>query len=751
MIMDRLTFPNRPSSPPNKYIVVLITFFLLTACGANDSSDDDNGSDEKPVTQNVSITAFNLSPESIRHGEAVTMTATFAGGNGIIDQGVGSILSDTPVIICPEETTTYQLTVTSPGGTQASVYKTVTVQGETTAAKECGGTDQTPPDNTDSPLPVIHYFSASSSIVEAGTEVDLVASFSGGDGVIKNIGYIAPGNPHRLRVHTPTEYTLIVTNEKGQKAQARVKVDTREKEKSPLISMTLIKHFIFSESSENRDLKLNVLTNSKYEIKSVVASINGQDTILDWKFLGGRDDEYGYSGIINISKLDSGQWDLKVTATDHMGNTAIKNHILMLDRPPRFEISKPAQDAIFLTESNLHTIATCIDDFSIKYFKINVGHGNSVIQKGDGTSTQLEISHESDLSTMDGELIITLHCSDSSGRTTVKSIKVYAITNQPLEAVQRFNHKVIDLNSQNALLLDERNNILKIHNLTSNKEENIKILENHRIFNNLAYLTPTGIIFSTEATNDSTLGPKVFDWNKGLMVTLGGRIMANTFSIAGDYASWHDGGTIWRRQFSTGKNTKIGPAPSHYRNTVASDGTVFVWNPSSQGNIEKHSIGGTTTTLNTSDYKNKNLLTDGHVSVYKKYADNQKYALAYHNGESEILITDFKYYDPSPYQDYQINNGHISFTNNSSTEKRHVWHLSPEGTLLQRSYFGTDSYIETLTDTGDIIIYNKLGRYLSKPGEEPQKIGSRLGKTWHINGIWYLTLENELFKINPSL
>ena len=80
-----------------------------------------------------------------------------------------------------------------------------------------------------------------------------------------------------------------------------------------------------------------------------------------------------------------------------------------------------------------------------------------------------------------------------------------------------------------------------------------------------------------------------------------------------------------------------------------------------------------------------------------------------------------------------------------------VWTRAPDGTLLQRSFYGSDTYIDSLSSDGEVMLINSGKRYLSDRSGKIMPINSRLGKSIKINDVWYVTIGRTLFKLNSIL
>lgn len=104
------------------------TTYTLTLTGPGGSTDH---SAQVVVNPAPTIAAFSATPGGIGAGQAVTFSATFSGGSGLIQPGSFPIVSGGTYVLSsgPDSTTAYTLTVTAPCGSasQATATSTVTV------------------------------------------------------------------------------------------------------------------------------------------------------------------------------------------------------------------------------------------------------------------------------------------------------------------------------------------------------------------------------------------------------------------------------------------------------------------------------------------------------------------------------------------------------------------------------------------------------------------------------------------------
>lgn len=113
------------------------------------------------------ITSFVAAAGTITSGSTTTLTATFTGGTGVVDQSVGTVTSGTGVSTgALNATRAYKLRVTNAAGTVDSATVTVTIV----------------------PPATITSFVTSSAAIATGAAVTLTGVFADG------VGYVSPGN-----------------------------------------------------------------------------------------------------------------------------------------------------------------------------------------------------------------------------------------------------------------------------------------------------------------------------------------------------------------------------------------------------------------------------------------------------------------------------------------------------------------------------------------------------------------------------
>ena len=189
------------SNTPTSVAPAATTTYTLTA--TNGAGTAVTSAVTVTVVPAPEITGFESAAGTITAGDAVDLTAVFAGGSASIDNGVGAVTSNTPTSVSPNATTTYTLTATNAIGTAVTSAVTVTVV----------------------PAPEITSFVSAAGTITAGQAVDLTAVFAGGAASIDNaVGAVTSNTPASASPASTTTFRLTVTNSLGVTATESVEV-----------------------------------------------------------------------------------------------------------------------------------------------------------------------------------------------------------------------------------------------------------------------------------------------------------------------------------------------------------------------------------------------------------------------------------------------------------------------------------------------------------------------------------------------
>jgi hypothetical protein len=152
------------------------------------------------------IDQFFATPNNVQPGQPSTLTWAVTGATGVTISGVSGNLNPTTgtTQVTPQQTTTYTLTATGPGGPLTA-----------TAVVTVGSTGP----------PQIIRFEASPLTIQPGQQSTLSWSTSGGTNVsISGVGNVTPNGSTTVSPQSTTTYTLSVVGANGQTVTAPVTV-----------------------------------------------------------------------------------------------------------------------------------------------------------------------------------------------------------------------------------------------------------------------------------------------------------------------------------------------------------------------------------------------------------------------------------------------------------------------------------------------------------------------------------------------
>ena len=687
-----------------KSVFLLLTILSITACGG--------GGSDKPVPA-PTINSFTASEMTITAGASVALTAVFTNGIGNINNAVGMINSNVARSVTPTSTTTYTLTVTNSAGNAVTSTLTITVL-----------------------TPTITRFTASSAIMLSGSSVNLTAVFTHGTGEIDNaVGTVTSNVAKSVNPASTTTYTLTVSNAEGVAVTSTVTVE--------VVPIMLSVISPANDQLVADDMTITATIRTELDIAAVRAVVGTRSVDMTYTpdaICGRNGCGAGFTGLLSLNGMAPGSYELTVTAEDIIGRSVSEQRTIILDNIPGFTVAEPIEYSVARPTIPLNV--SCSDD--VGDCEITVSAGGSIIASGVNT-----LIDTLDLSAYDGaQITLDIRGKDSANQTTAASRIIYVESSAKLTTVKDFPSLIIDFDGQQALIREtsDTGDRLAILTIASNLIKTVDVPAALNISTTRSFLTPTGVMYTAKAVGGNVLTTKLYDWNNAQLTDLGMPNSASSLTVAGDYAIWSNGTTLWLRQLSTKTNTQVSTTAGNWYNAVGTNGVVSYWAGSPNYSIERYDAGVYTTLAADNDYRNIYVVSDGVRFVYLK-EDDQGTAITYHDGTNESLLTGFFINRPSSGRNYQINNGWVAFTELGGIGQTHVWTRDVNGILLQHTNYGSDSYIDGLSADGELMLINSGKRYLSNNTAQSVLIGSTLGKSTKINGQWYITIGRSLFKV----
>jgi hypothetical protein len=363
-------------------------------------------------------------------------------------------------------------------------------------------------------------------------------------------------------------------------------------------------------------------------------------------------------------------------------------------------------------------------------------------------SGQSSISQTLSLLKYDGQIIyLCFRATDSANQVTQELRRIYVESSPVLMEVDRVDGEIWDVNPDSILFLQSgqpTETLVLLNRLT--RQETIVMADSAK-HPQFGFLTSHGAMF-VEQSGD-VLTSILYEWRDGALINLGQPNSPSWFKVAGDYAIWNAGTTLFRRSLADGTTITIANNVGNTDNDVAANGDVVYWTTDYQ--IVRYRNGITTTLTSDVGLWNTYPATDGANVVYRKCYPNPSdgpCTIAAYTSTGEVLLTLPELRWPSPERDYQLNNGWIAFTRLNAFGQTQVWRRSPTGQETQQSFFGTSSDLDSLGPTGEVIFLNHNRRYLVSPERPSFQIGSGLGRSFWLNGQLHRVIGRSVFRIN---
>ncbi|MBM4135295.1 MAG: choice-of-anchor D domain-containing protein [Nitrospira sp.] len=512
-------------------------------------------------------------------------------------------------------------------------------------------------------------------------------------------------------------------------------------------------------------LNIVVKVTSVYQLQNVKAVIEGRETSLVF-----TDNAYcqlmhcypGWVGSISMVGLSRGQKTLTVMATDVFNLSAQMDRSFIYDQKPQLTVYAPLSESV--ARPNLFIKAKCTDDNQTGCVSIKAKAGISEYDFPDEVAAGTDsIETTVSLASYDGKKVfLKFEAQDSAGQYSSEIRTVYVESSNRLIEIETTAGRIWDVQPDRILFLEVsgNTNLLKILQRTSG-QETIVMGESGKV-PLYGFLTPNGAIF-VEKSNNAT-NSVLYEWRNGELLNLG-YITYESLKVKGGYAIWNSSLTdqLNVRDLLSATNTVI-PHPfgtygtGNWMNDVAENGDVVYWSNEYAYNIfryRKEVITQLTNDKYDSGIWNTYPLTDGINVVYRKHTpccSNQTYSIAMYGASGEEILAPARTQEPSPGQDYQVNNGWTAFTKSGTAGELQVWLRSPSGEQQQITHFGSSSRINALGPNGDVTFTNGNRLYLGRPDSKPIiDIGSSLGRSLWEDNQWLVIIGRSLFKVDTAI
>jgi PKD repeat protein len=499
-----------------------------------------------------------------------------------------------------------------------------------------------------------------------------------------------------------------------------------------------------------------VSVTSTYEIRSVIASLAGQEVALAYSAVS---DNYCpferttpcYRGTLSLAGQPVGPYTLTTRATDVRGNVDIDSVNITHDNPAVLTILKPLDKSVALGTATFDF--RCTDDVpgcTVELYDMN----NRRIGVAEGA---LSMS----VAVPPGSVWEFLFVAIESGtrRGTHETRRIYGEDPAQLAILSEVPGVILDADETSLLYPESRFPIghplypyvtgLAVYNRVTGLTERIILPPDLGADADEAYLTPTGAIFVAGIIYPLD---HLYLWRDGAVNDLG-TVAPGSLAVSSRYAIWRtyegDGHKLYRLNTDSGSPTPVpgaGEAPASA--AVAADGTVdFV---DAEQNLIRDRAGVQTILASDTTVKQW-LVTDGNLVVFRRKSDGDPTATVLIENGTQIVLSD-RPSDGSyttPWRDHQIRNGWTAYTELGSMGQSHVFTRSPQGATRRLTDFAASSTIDRLGDAGQVMIYGPTTRYFSNDGGM-LPVSSSNGRSYWLGGRWYLTIGCSFLSVNTG-
>ncbi|WP_437987360.1 MYXO-CTERM sorting domain-containing protein [Sorangium sp. So ce117] len=341
---------------------------------------------------------------------------------------------------------------------------------------------------------------------------------------------------------------------------------------------------------------------------------------------------------------------------------------------------------------------------------------------------------------------LTIEVDDYIGPTITKTIgPIYVERSPRLTAVQRAPGTILDFDAARILFRDLYQRLGIFDRATQQVTWVATIPQGDLPFSEVyGALTPSGSV------HQSTTG-HILAWvnNARRTITSAARLDA----VNGDNIVWTTSSDDWAVATSLSAGTsrtlwRIDGSRSPFQADITPSGGVYF------GTYEGSAIVGPSgVRLGDHEGNLQRPITDG-TNVAGRWWDGMTSSSYLYTAEGEEVFLGDSITGTSA--GLLVHAGHAAFLRSDGAVNQ-VWLRTPDGEQHQISDFTTSSQFDQvklrvghdgISDTGEVLFLNGGKRYLGRAGGAPETIGSSLGHGRWLDGSWYVTIGNTIFRVS---
>jgi len=497
-----------------------------------------------------------------------------------------------------------------------------------------------------------------------------------------------------------------------------------------------------ANSASDSVLNINVrYYTSTYELLRITAVTEGRmDTLSNAGNAGGY---FNFNGSINIAGLIQGNtYTLRVTCRDVLGNEQSDSVNYKYINPPIATIISPVPGTDIWPSLRIKTshtgFDTCTSTVRVAINSNTVFTYTAVFADID---TTIMLSNS-----LNGTGNVALTVMDKWGQSSSVNSNILADNyhSYPYLTPVYTGGKILDYNYNK--ILESKNRLFYI---VDSGFQTSSAIPGYAIPSYLgttipaAQLTPYGAIWNG------------YEWTNGVLLT-------HSYSgYGGPYATykaiWYDtifggsGYALYRRDLGTRTNIEINhnyDLPQTDATKVDPRGSVIFYNGDYSA-MGRYKVNGGSNYIASANppYVFGGSLLYGDTVIYSiaRVENPTSSSIYFNNGINNTILSQFNSSTSAP---YRIAGTYIAFPKSGTTNQKQIWLRDSTGNSVQRTFFGTDSYVIGLNAEGDILFNNSNKcYYLKKDSINPKEIGTALSPASYKENAWYIIKDNTLYTI----
>jgi len=517
------------------------------------------------------------------------------------------------------------------------------------------------------------------------------------------------------------------------------------------------------------DTNLNIVVaiNSLYQLSTVRGKVEDREKDLTFSTCAYRtrlgECQPGWLATISLAGLERGQKSLSVSATDVFNTVSTAQVTFRYDQPPKVVLEGLPDGAI--ARPDLRFKASCVDDdpAGCRSLVAVFSSGNVVAQLPNQFDGEISFAKANGI---EGDFCI--RATDSAFQVREICQKLYVEASPVLTEVLKVNGIIQDVKTDRVLYAEKRDGreVLRIFNRLSGEDQELTTISDGKLYTlgtePTTYLTPRGAIFVIKLDND--FWGYVREWRDGLLIEHGKLNASDSLKVNGKYAIWNRNQNpdqtsapiiLILRDLESGTNTEIlGGSVGNWRNVVTETGDVYFWaGGSGDYRIFRYHNGQSQMLTDTAGVRDVYPVTDGSNVVFRRLrgsTSDPDYQIVLLNNDSEKILASGSERLPGPLG-YMVKNGWVAFSRPGATGAIPVWLRSPDGQEVQKSFFQSPTYVDSLSADGQLTFYSNdlKRRYLPLNNLPPIEIGTTLGRPFWQDEKLFVIIGNSLFQFTP--